>query len=140
VDSLAKLGAQRTRVKGTTRHGGQLPVVTAEKRARGDFGWHYEARDGAPLVPRIEYALAWIELPRGVTELSGRLSAEAVIEVPRLGVLRGLHAMPGLRPCPSAFRSVPRSDATLVPGALRLRQQERRPVFQPGGLRALNMG
>jgi hypothetical protein len=100
VDSLAKLGAQRTRVKGTTRHGDQLPVVTAEKRDRGDFGWHYEARDGAPLVPRIEYALAWIELPRDVMELSGHLSAEAVIEVPRLGVLRGLHAVPAAPPVP----------------------------------------
>jgi len=100
VDSLAKLGARRTRVKGTTRHGGQLPVVTAEKRGRGDFGWRYEARDGAPLVPRIEYALAWIELPRGVTELSGHLSAEAVVEVPRLGVLRALRAMPEAPPVP----------------------------------------
>ena len=95
VDSLAKLGAQRTRVKGTTRHGDQLPVVTAEKRSRGDFGWRYEARDGTPLVPRIEYALAWIELPRGVTELGGHLSGEAVIEVPRFGVLRTLQAIPG---------------------------------------------
>jgi hypothetical protein len=100
VDSLAKLGAQRTRVKGTTRHGGQLPVVTAEKRGRGDFGWRYEARDGTPLIPRIEYALAWIELPRGATELSGHLSAEAVIEVPRFGVLRALHAVPGAPPVP----------------------------------------
>lgn len=98
MDSLAKLGAQRTRVKGTTRHGGQLPVVTAEKRARGDFGWRYEARDGTPLVPRIEYALAWIELPREVTELSGHLSAEAIIEVPRFGVRRALHTMPGAPP------------------------------------------
>jgi hypothetical protein len=100
VDSLAKLGAQRTRVKGTTRHGGQLPVVTAEKRSRGDFGWRYEARDGTPLVPRIEYALAWIELPRDATELSGHLSAEAVIEVPRFGVLRALHAVPAAPPVP----------------------------------------
>jgi hypothetical protein len=100
VDSLAKLGAQRTRVKGTTWHGGQLPVVTAEKRDRGDFGWRYEARDGAPLVPRIEYALALIELPRGVTELSGHLNAEAMIEVPRLGVLRALRAVPGAPPVP----------------------------------------
>ena len=100
VDSLAKLGAQRTRVRGTTRHGGQLPVITAEKRGRGDFGWHYEARAGAPLVPRIEYALAWIELPGSVTELSGHLSAEAVIEVPRFGVLRALRAVPGAPPVP----------------------------------------
>ena len=100
VDSLAKLGAQRTRVKGTTRHGGQLPVVTAEKRGRGDFGWRYEARDGTPLVPRIEYALAWVELPQNVTELSGHLTAEAMIEVPRFGALRSLRAVPAAPPMP----------------------------------------
>ena len=94
VDSLAKLGAQRTTVKGTTRHGGLLPVVTAEKRGRGDFGWRYEAREAAPLAPKIEYTLAWIELPRDATELGGHLSAEAVIEIPRFGVLRTLNALP----------------------------------------------
>jgi hypothetical protein len=100
VDSLAQLAAQRTRVRGTTRHSGQLPVITAEKRDRGDFGWRYEAREGAPLVPKIEYALAWIELSRDSMELSGRLSAEAVIEVPRLGVLRALRAVPAAPPVP----------------------------------------
>lgn len=100
VDSLARLGAQRTRVRGTTRHSGQLPVITAEKRDRGDFGWRYEAREGAPLAPRIEYALALIELPRDSTELSGQLSAEATIEVPRLGVLRALRALPAAPPVP----------------------------------------
>lgn len=100
VDSLAQLGAQRTRVKGSTRHSDQLPVVTAEKRGRGDFGWRYEAREGAPLAPRIEYVMAWIELPRDSTELSGHLSAEAVIEMPRLGVLRALRAVPAAPPVP----------------------------------------
>lgn len=104
VDSLAKLGAQRTSVKGTTRHGGLLPVVTAEKRGRGDFGWRYEAREGAPLAPKIEYTLAWIELPRDATEISGYLSADAMIDMPRLGVLRTLHAVPAASPVP--FRLV----------------------------------
>ena len=98
VDSLAQLGAQRTRVRDTTGHTGQLPVITAEKRDRGDFGWRYEAREGVPLVPKIEYTLAWIELPRDATELSGYLSAEAEIEVPRLGVLRALRAVPTAAP------------------------------------------
>lgn len=102
VDSLAQLGARRTRVRGTTRHSGLLPVVTAEKRDRGDFGWRYEAREGVPLVPKIEYALAWVELARDSTELSGHLSAEAVIEVPKLGVLRALRAAPAAPPV--AFR------------------------------------
>lgn len=100
VDSLAKLGAQRTRVHGSTRRESQLPVVTAEKRSRGDFGWRYEAREGSPLLPRIEYTLASIELPREVTELSGQLSAAAMIEVPRWGALRALRATPGAPPTP----------------------------------------
>jgi hypothetical protein len=94
VDILAKLGAQRTTVKGVTRHGDQPPVVSAEKRTERDFGWRHEAREGAPLVPRIEYGRAVIELPRDVTELAGRLSAEAVIEVPRWGVLTASRTLP----------------------------------------------
>lgn len=100
VDAIAKLGAQRTRVVGTTRHSAQLPVVTAEKRSGRDFGWRYEAREGSPLAPRIEYAVAWIELPRGVTEISGELSVEATVEALRFGFLRKLRAVPGVLPLP----------------------------------------
>lgn len=100
VDSLAKLGAQRTRVHGATRRMSQLPVITAEKRSGGDFGWRYEARAGSPLFPRIEYTLGLIELPREVTELGGQLSAAAIIEVPRWGALRALRAMPDAPPVP----------------------------------------
>jgi hypothetical protein len=102
VDSLAKVGAQRTRVKGTTQRGSQLPVVTAEKRDRGNFGWRYEARDAVPLLPRVEYAVAGIELPRDVTQLTGQIIAHAEIEVPRWGVLTTLRAMP--RQEPATFR------------------------------------
>jgi len=94
VDILAKVGAQRTSVKGVTRHGGQPPVVSAEKRTDRDFGWRYEAQEGAPLRPRIEYGRAVIELPRDVTELAGRLGAEAVIDVPRWGVLTASRTLP----------------------------------------------
>lgn len=94
VNGLAHLAAQRTRVKGTVYHKGQLPVITAEKRGRGDFGWRYEARENAPLLSRIQYTTAVIELPRDVTEISGRLGAEAVIEVPRWGVLTADRAVP----------------------------------------------
>lgn len=100
VDSLAKLGAQRTKVHGATRRESQLPVVTAEKRSGRDFGWRYEARDGSPLHPRIEYTLASIELPRDATELSGQLTATAIIEVPRWGKMRALQATPGAPPMP----------------------------------------
>lgn len=94
VEGLARLGAQRTRVKGITRHDRHLPVVTAEKRDRGNFGWRYEAQESAPLLPRVEFAMAGIELPFDVTELSGHLGAHAVVEVPRFGVLSALHAVP----------------------------------------------
>jgi hypothetical protein len=100
VDSLAKLGAERTRVTGSTTRGGQLPVVTPEKRGRGDFGWHYEARAEVPLVSRILEMLAVIELPREVTELSGVLSAEAMIELPGFGGLRTRHRAEGAQPMP----------------------------------------
>jgi len=102
VNSLAKVGARRTRVKGFTEHGSQLPIITAEKRDRGDFGWRYEARDGVPLLPRIQHALAGIELPRDHVELTGRISVHAVIEAPRWGVRTSLRAMPATEPL--AFR------------------------------------
>jgi hypothetical protein len=100
VDILAKLGAHRTTVKGVTRHGGQPPMISAEKRTERDFGWRYEAQEGAPLLPRIEYGRAVIELPRDVTELAGRLSAEAVIEVPRWGVFTASQTLPVDSPVP----------------------------------------
>lgn len=94
LNSLAQLSAKRTRVRGTAVHGGQLPVITAEKRDRGDFGWRYEAQEGVPLVPRIEYAHAVLELPRDATEITGYLGAHAEIEVPRWGVFTVLQAVP----------------------------------------------
>ena len=100
VDTLAKLGAQRTTVKGVTHHGGQRPVVSAEKRTERDFGWRYEAHEGAPLLPRIEYGRAVIELPRDAAELTGRLRAEAVIEIPRWGVLTASRTLPADSPVP----------------------------------------
>jgi hypothetical protein len=100
VAGLAQLAAQRTRVQGTVHHQGQLPVVAAEKRDRGDFGWRYEAREGAPLLSRIQYGTAVIELPRDVTELTGRFGAEAMIEVPRWGVLSVDRALPVGPPVP----------------------------------------
>lgn len=94
LDGLARLGAQRTRIKGTSYHASELPVVTAEKRDRGSFGWRYQAQEGAPLISRVEFAVAVIELPREVTELSGRISCEAVIVTPRYGVFKTSRALP----------------------------------------------
>jgi hypothetical protein len=72
----------------------QLPVITAENRGQGGFGWHYQAREGMPLLPRVEFALAVIELPREVPELVGQLSGEAVVAAPRLGVITVARAAP----------------------------------------------
>lgn len=94
LEGLARLGAQRTRVKGTIHHVGESPVVTAEKRDRGSFGWRYQAQEGALLVSRVEFAVAVIEPPREVIELSGRISCEAVIGAPRYGVFKTSRALP----------------------------------------------
>ncbi len=95
LDSLAQLGGTST-----THRAGRLPVITAENRGRAGFGWHYQAQEGAPLLPRVEFAVAVIELPREVCELSGQLSSEAVVAVPRLGVLAAARAAPAELPVP----------------------------------------
>jgi hypothetical protein len=102
LEGLARLGAQRTRTKGATYHSGESPVVTAEKRGRGDFGWRYQAQEGSPLVSRVEFAVAVIELPRDISELSGRMSCEAVVGAPRYGIFKTSRALPG--DPPSSFR------------------------------------
>jgi hypothetical protein len=109
LDGMVRLGADRSRVT-ETRHLSRLPVITAENRGRAGFGWTYRAQDGAPLLPRVEFALAVVELAGSRRELSGSLSAEAVITEPRFGVLRSTRAAPSEPPVP--FR-VPLSD----PGA-----------------------
>ena len=93
LTGMVRLGADRTRVTGT-RNQTARPVITAENRGRAGFGWHYEAQDGAPLLPRIEFALAVVELPATARELSGTLSAEAMITEPRFGVLSSTRAVP----------------------------------------------
>jgi hypothetical protein len=93
LEGLARLGAQRTRSKSAT-YVSESPLVTAEKRDRGSFGWRYQAQEGAPLVSRVEFAVAVIELPREVTKLSGRISCEAVIGAPRYGVFKTSRALP----------------------------------------------
>jgi hypothetical protein len=100
LNGLARLGAQRTRVREMTHRISQLPVITAENRGPAGFGWHYQAQDGAPLLPRVESATAVIELPRVVTELGGSLNSEAVIAVPRYGVLTKSRAVPAMPPVP----------------------------------------
>jgi hypothetical protein len=100
LDGLARIGAERTKVKTATYRTGRLPVITAENRGQNGFGWHYEAQEGAPLLPRIEFTLAVIELPREATELSGRLVCEAVVDAPRLGILTTARAAPAEPPVP----------------------------------------
>jgi hypothetical protein len=69
-------------------------VITAENRGRAGFGWRYEAQDGVPLLPRIEFALAVVEMSASARQLAGAISAEAMINEPRLGVLRSARAVP----------------------------------------------
>ncbi len=89
LDGLIRRGT-RTRPSGA-RH---PPVIAAENRGRSGFGWHYQAQEGMPLLPRVEFALAVIELPGAVSELTGLLSGEAVVAAPRLGVIRVARAAP----------------------------------------------
>jgi hypothetical protein len=100
LDGLARLGAQRTAVSETALRVSQLPVITAENRGQDGFGWHYQVQEGVPLLPRLEYATAVIELPREVRELTGALSSEAVISVPRYGVFTTSRATPAKPPVP----------------------------------------
>ena len=93
LDRLAKLGGQRTRTTQRT-HLDIRPVITAENRGPADFGWHYQAQDDAPLLPQVESARAVIELPRDVTELTGTLSAEAVVSFRRFGVFEKSRTLP----------------------------------------------
>lgn len=98
LNGLARLGAQRTSVRETTHPASQLPVITAENRGPAGFGWHYQAQNGVPLFARVESTKAVIELPRAVGELTGSLSAEAVIAAPRYGVLMKSTAVPAAPP------------------------------------------
>jgi hypothetical protein len=94
LNGLVRLGADRTRATETQKQAVRRPVITAENRGRAGFGWRYEAQDGVPLLPRIEFALAVVEMPASARQLSGALSAEAMITEPRFGVLRSTHAVP----------------------------------------------
>jgi hypothetical protein len=104
LDGLVRLGGNRTQVTGTKYRAGRLPVVTAENRGRAGFGWKYQAQEGAPLLPRVEFTLAVVEMPRAVRELSGHLSAEAVIAAPRFGVLTSTRAAPAEPPVPFSLQ------------------------------------
>jgi hypothetical protein len=99
LDHLVRLGAGRTPVRGT-KVCGQLPTITAENRGPAGFGWWYQAQEGAPLFPRVEFALAVIELPREAHRLAGFLSAEAAVTAPRFGVLTSARALPAEPPVP----------------------------------------
>lgn len=101
LEGLARLGAQRTKTVQTTRRT-SLPLITAENRGPGGFGWHYQAQDGAPLLSHVESSRALIELPKGLTELSGTINSEAIVSFFRYGVFTRSKAMSP--PPPVQFR------------------------------------
>lgn len=61
------------------------PGATALDYGDDGFGWAYEVRDDAPLVPRRLNTLVVLELPPGTASLDGVLDAEAQISRPGLG-------------------------------------------------------
>lgn len=77
--------------------------IIAENRGQEGFGWKYQAQRGIPLIPQVEFAEAVIELPRDQVELAGRLTAEAMIVIPRYGVLTKLRVTPAQPPVPFTF-------------------------------------
>lgn len=93
LDGLARLGAQRTKTTQRTRTTIR-PVITPENRGPAGFGWHYQAQDDVPLLPQPESARAVIELPREATELTGALSAVAVVSFRRYGVFTKSQTIP----------------------------------------------
>lgn len=97
LTGLVRMGAGRTHVA-EVRQQASHPVIAAENRGRAGFGWSYQAQPGAPLLPRVEFTLAVVELPAPVRELSGTMSAEAVISEPRFGIMHSTHAVPAEPP------------------------------------------
>jgi hypothetical protein len=67
-----------------TRPAQQAPTVTALDLGARGFGWNFEAREGAPLSPRLVYTEAMIEVPRGTTTLAGLFDAHARIRRPKM--------------------------------------------------------
>jgi hypothetical protein len=103
LDSLVHLGAGHTRTTDKVGSSRQLPIVTAQNRGRAGFGWKYQAQEGAPLFSRIEYAMAVVEMPRELDRLSGHLTADAVITIPRRGIRTTLAVSPAQPPAPFGF-------------------------------------
>jgi hypothetical protein len=97
LTGLVRMGAGRTRVT-EVRQQASRPVITAENRGPAGFGWSYQAQPGMPLLPRVEFTLAVVELPASAQELSGTMSAEAMISEPRFGIMTSTHALPALPP------------------------------------------
>jgi hypothetical protein len=77
---------------------GQAPAVTALDLGPDGFGWTYQARDGAPLFPRTEHAVAVLELPIGTQRLTGWFDAEAIITHRILRTFVSSEAIPGSPP------------------------------------------
>lgn len=99
LTGMVQLGADRTRMTGTRQQSAR-PVITAENRGQAGFGWYYQAQDGAPLWPRVEFTLAVVEMPAATRTVGGTLNVETTISEPRFGVLKSLRALPGQAPLP----------------------------------------
>jgi hypothetical protein len=74
----------------TSRQTVQYPVLTALDHAEDGFSWVFEAREGAPLLPRTVITQALIEVPRGTKQLDGTFDSEALVR-------RRLFGMPDAR-------------------------------------------
>jgi hypothetical protein len=78
VARLLQLHIAQTRAR-TVHRTESRPVATAVNHGLAGFGWTFEAHDGAPLHPHLEFTLAMLELPLATTSLDGLFDAEAMI-------------------------------------------------------------
>jgi hypothetical protein len=78
VARLLQLHIAQTRAR-TVHRRESLPVATAVNDGLEGFGWTFEAHDGAPLHPHLEFTVAMLELPLAATSLDGLFDAEAMI-------------------------------------------------------------
>lgn len=71
-----------------------LPVVTTVNDGLEGFGWTFEAHDGAPLHPHVEFTVAMLELPLATASLDGLFDAEAMISRRMFGTFTPRRAAP----------------------------------------------
>ncbi|MET8287426.1 hypothetical protein ABZV80_19540 [Streptomyces sp. NPDC005132] len=98
---LLGMGVKHTR-SGSVSRVDRLPVVTGVDEGPAGFGWTFQARDGAPLVPQRAQTIVVAELPLETARLAGTFDAEAFVARRVAGIYEPRRALP--RTPPATFR------------------------------------